>query len=108
MELLAQIESSPAQAPGGFLQVVLLLAFFLMMYMLLIRPAHKRQKALQQMQSSLQTGARVVTSGGLKGTVVRVEGDTVKLRVADNVKVDVTRSSIVAVEGDGASSRKDS
>jgi preprotein translocase subunit YajC len=42
-----------------------------------------------------------VTSGGLKGTVVKVEKDAVKLRIADNVKVDVTRSSIVSLESGG-------
>ena len=93
------------QAPGGsWMQPLLLLAFLVMMYMLLIRPAQKRQKALRQMQGSLATGSRVVTSGGLKGTVVRVDKDTVKLRIADNVKVDVTLSSIVANEGEGGSS----
>ena len=86
-------------APGSiWMQPLLLLAFFGIMYFILIRPAHKRQKALQSMQESLVSGARVITSGGLKGTVVRVERDSVKLRIAEKVQVDVTRSSIVGRE----------
>ncbi|MCZ6695596.1 MAG: preprotein translocase subunit YajC [Acidobacteria bacterium] len=86
--------------PAGsvWMQPLLLLAFFGIMYFILIRPAHKRQKTLQSMQDSLTSGARVVTSGGLKGTVVRVEKDSVKLRIAEKVQVDVTRSSIVGRE----------
>ncbi len=98
-----------AAGPGGasgslWLQPLVLLGFFAIMYFILIRPAHKRQKALQRMQESLEDGARVVTSGGLKGTVVRVDKDNVKLRIADNVKVDVTRTSIVGREDQEAPS----
>ena len=86
--------------PSGslWMQPLLLLAFFGIMYFILIRPAHKRQKALQSMQESLVSGARVITSGGLKGTVVRVAKDSVKLRIAEKEQVDVTRSSIVGRE----------
>jgi preprotein translocase subunit YajC len=99
---LAPIAAAPARAPGMALpQILLMVGFIAIMYFILIRPAHKRQKALQQMQDALQSGARVVTSGGLKGTVVKVEKDAVKLRIADNVKVDVTRSSIVSLESGG-------
>ena len=99
----APVVAAVAQASGSlWLQPLLLVGFFAVMYFILIRPAHKRQKALQQMQESLENGARVVTSGGLKGTVVGVEKDSVKLRIADNVKVDVTRTSIVGREDGNA------
>jgi preprotein translocase subunit YajC len=106
---LAQIAATSARAPGMALpQILLMVGFIAIMYFILIRPAHKRQKALQQMQDSLQSGARVVTSGGLKGTIVKVEKDTIKLRIADNVKVDVTRSSIVGVEAGSPTSESGS
>jgi preprotein translocase subunit YajC len=98
---------SPPQGtgqPSPWLQLVPLLFFFVVIYFLLIRPARARQKETQQMLEALRPGDKVTTSGGLLGTVVAVDRDIVQLRVADKVKVDVTRSAIVhRQEGSGAS-----
>ena len=89
-----------AQAGGGsglalFAPVLLIFGVF---YFLLILPQQRRQKKWQQMLSELKTGDRVVTSGGLKGTIFSMKDDSVTLRVPpDNLKLDVTRGSIVSV-----------
>jgi preprotein translocase subunit YajC len=64
----------------------------------LILPQQKRQKKWQQMLGELKTGDRVVTGGGLKGTIFSMKDDAITLRVPpDNLKLEVTRSSIVSV-----------
>lgn len=89
-----------AQAGGGsglalFAPVLLIFAVF---YFLLILPQQRRQKKWQQMLNDLKTGERVVTSGGLKGTIFAMKDDSITLRVPpDNLKLDVSRGSIVSV-----------
>lgn len=104
MVFLGLMAPSPGQGQvSAWVQLVPLLFIFVIFYFLLIRPARKRQKQVQQMLDALKTGDRVVTSGGLLGTVVGVDRTIVQLRVADKVKVDVTKSSIVGLHDQGAS-----
>jgi len=78
---------------GAFLPLILI---FLVMYLLLIRPQQKRQKEHQRMLESLEKGDRVVTSGGIHGQIVgfKEREGIVVLKVADNVKIEVSRSAI--------------
>jgi preprotein translocase subunit YajC len=88
------------QTAGGsslalFAPVILIFAVF---YFLLIMPQQRRQKKWQQMLSDLKTGDKVVTSGGLRGTIFSMKDDTLVLRVPpDNLKLEVNRASIVSV-----------
>jgi len=67
-------------------------------YVLLILPQQRRQKKWQAMLDSLKAGDKVVTSGGLKGTIFAMKDDSVTLRVPpDNLKLEVSRASIVTV-----------
>jgi preprotein translocase subunit YajC len=75
----------------GFLPILLLVAIF---YFMLSRPMRKRQKNHDEMISSLKSGDRVITSGGVHGTVVAVKESTAMLKVADQVKIEVTKSAI--------------
>jgi preprotein translocase subunit YajC len=94
-----------ASAYMQFLPLVLIFGIF---YFLLIRPARKRQKQVQQMLDDLKSGDRVVTSGGLLGTVVEVDRATVQVRIADNVKVKITKSAVVGLQEAGAPSSTES
>ena len=88
------------QSPGGmgWLGFAPLIFIFAIFYFLLIMPQQRRQKKWQQMLGELKTGDRVVTSGGLKGTIFSMKDDAVTLRVPpDNLKLEVSRSSIVSV-----------
>ncbi len=71
--------------------VVIAVAF----YFIFIRPQSKKQKEHEQMLSALQKGERVMTSGGLIGTVVGVGQDTITLRFGDNFKAEVGKAYIV-------------
>ncbi len=83
---------------GGALMWLPLVFIFVIFYFLLILPQQRRQKKWQQMLNELKTGDRVVTSGGLRGTVIALRDDAVHLRVPpDNLRMEVARSSIVSV-----------
>ena len=82
------------------LQFAPMFLIFALFYVLMIVPSRKRQKALQQLLENLKRGDRVITNGGLYGEVAAVTGATVVLKVADNVKVRVAKSSITGLEPD--------
>ena len=82
-----------------------LIFIFVIFYVLLILPQQRRQKKWQAMLAGLKTGDRVVTSGGLRGTVIALRDDFIHLRVPpDNLRVEVARSSVVQVEAEQAKS----
>ncbi len=83
---------------GGAAPIVMMVAIFAIFYFLLIMPQQRRQKKWQEMLKQIKSGDRVVTSGGLTGVILSVKDDAVILRVPpDNIKVEVTRSSIVTL-----------
>jgi preprotein translocase subunit YajC len=81
------------------MQFVPILLVFAIFYFLLIAPMRKRQKALQSLIDNLKKGDRVVTNGGLYGTVAAVEEKVVILKLAENLKVRVAKSAISGLEG---------
>jgi preprotein translocase subunit YajC len=89
------------QAGGGgmgWLSVAPLIFIFAIFYFLLILPQQRRQKKWTAMLDSLKTGDKVVTSGGLRGTIVALKDDSVHLRVPpDNLRVEVTKASVTQV-----------
>jgi preprotein translocase subunit YajC len=83
------------KAPNMFFQILPLLAIPVIFWLLVFRPHSAKQKALQAMLQSLKPGDRVITSAGIHGTVVALAEDVVQLRIADNVKVDFSKSAII-------------
>jgi preprotein translocase subunit YajC len=90
------------QAGNGLLTFAPLLVIMVIFYVLLILPAQRRQKKTQAMLNALKSGDKVVTNGGLYGTIVGVESDSVQLRIADQVKVKVARSAIAGLQPEGS------
>jgi preprotein translocase subunit YajC len=68
------------------------------MYFVLLRPQMRRQKETEKLIQSVKTGDRVLAAGGIYGTVANLKDNIVILKVADNVKLEVLRSSITSVE----------
>jgi preprotein translocase subunit YajC len=80
---------------GGFTAFIPLLLMFGVFYFLLIRPQQKKQRETKDMLKNLKTGDQIVTSGGLYGTIIGFgEDNRVKVKIAENVKVDIARSGI--------------
>ena len=91
-------------APGGgggiFGQINMLIPFiamFAIFYFLLIRPQQKKQRDLRQMLQNLKRGDRVVTSGGIYGTIIKIRNDVVHLEIADQVRIRINKGSISEV-----------
>jgi preprotein translocase subunit YajC len=84
-------------AGAALVQFAPIVAIGLVFYFLVIAPANKQRKKTQEMISSLKKGDRVITTGGIYGTVQGVEPDAVYLKIAENVKVKVTRSAVSGV-----------
>jgi preprotein translocase subunit YajC len=86
-------------APGGQGsifgdQLVLILIIFSIFYFIVFRPMRKRQRETEQMLGALKNGDRVVTNGGIYGTVAGVSDDIVQLRISDHVKIQIAKSAI--------------
>jgi len=88
-----------SQAGGSMAALLLPLVIMLVFaYVLLILPQQKRQKKWQVMVDALKAGDRVITSGGLRGTVIALKDDALHLRVPpDNLRIEVAKSSVVSV-----------
>ena len=84
-------------AGAALVQFAPIVAIGLVFYFLVIAPANKQRKKTQEMIGSLKKGDRVITTGGIYGTVQGVEPDAVYLKIAENVKVKVTRSAVSGV-----------
>jgi preprotein translocase subunit YajC len=83
---------------GSLLTLAPILFIFVIFYFLLIMPQQKKQKKWQAMLSELKNGDKVVTSGGLRGTILNLKDDALILRVPpDNLKLEVSRASVVSV-----------
>jgi preprotein translocase subunit YajC len=88
------------QLPGGSsLPGIGMMAFiFVIFYVFLILPQQKKQKKWQAMLGELKNGDKIVTSGGLRGTILSLKDDALILRVPpDNLKIEISRASVVSV-----------
>lgn len=83
-----------ASGPGFLISMIPILLMFAIIYLLLIRPQQKRQREHQAMLDALQNGDKVVTQGGIIGVVTGLKADTVTVRIADDVRIDLQRSAI--------------
>ena len=85
-----------AQGGGGGLTMLLMLALiFVVMWLFMIRPQQKRQKELNSFRDSLRKGDKVVTVGGIYGTVLEVNDNKVMLEIDKDVKIKVDKASLV-------------
>ena len=87
-----------AQPGGGLVAFLPLLFILVIFYFLMILPAQKRQKKVAEMHRSLKTGDKVITNGGIYGTIVGLENDAVQLRVAEQVKLKISRTAIASMQ----------
>ena len=111
-ELLANLPllmAAPGADPGAGTILPTLVTFglvFVIFYFLIIRPQNKKQKETKKMLSSLKKGDRVVSIGGIHGTIQSIKDDTVVLRIDANTKLTFSRSAISNVIEQSRPSRK--
>jgi len=83
--------------PNPILSFVPLLFVIAVIYFLIIRPQQKQQKELKKQIDGLKNGDKVLTQGGIYGIVASMKGDVIQVKIAENVRVDVSRASIAQV-----------
>ena len=100
MNLLIAMAPQGGSGAGGGSMVstfVMFGAIFLIFYFMIIRPQQKRAKEREELLSSIEKGDKVITSGGVHGTVAGVEEKTILLQVTENVKLKIERSAISTI-----------
>jgi preprotein translocase subunit YajC len=85
------------QNQNMLVQLIPFVVIFAIFYLLIIMPARKKQKLHQNMINSLKGGERVITAGGIYGTVTRVLDDRFVIQVDGNTKIEITKGSISTV-----------
>jgi len=95
--VLAQQSSSPPPDAFGalFLPFILVIGIF---YLLVIRPMRTRQRKLDELIANLKNGDKVITGGGLYGTIAGIRDNTFVLKVADQVKVEVAKNAVASLQ----------
>lgn len=74
--------------------ILYIVALFAILYFLMIRPQQQRQKKHQEMIKSLRPDDRVTTVGGIFGTIIKLKEDSIILRIADNVRIEILKTAI--------------
>jgi preprotein translocase subunit YajC len=91
---------SASGQPGNV--IVQLIPFALVLaifYFIILLPMKKRQKKVKEFLAALKVGDRVITSGGIYGSITKINDDTLQLQVAQNVRLEVSRSAIIGYQG---------
>ena len=107
--MLAQAAAATGSTTGGFnpTPFIYMICIFAIFYFLAIRPQSQRQKQLEALIKSVKTGDKIVTSSGIHGMVSNVKETTLIVKIADNVKIELEKSSVASVvkraEDDSAS-----
>jgi len=91
--------AAPQSGANPLVSFIPLIAMLAIFYFILVLPMKKKQQKVQAFLQALKEGDRVVTSGGMFGTITKLKEDAVQLQIAQNVKVDVSRASIVGYQG---------
>jgi len=96
--MLAQAQAPPQ--PRGPNLLTALFPFILVLvifWLIIVLPQQRRQKKHMQMVESLKPGDRIITSGGIFGTVMGVYPDRIELKIAANVKIDITKNAVAVI-----------
>lgn len=93
------LQTPAGQAPNPFMSILVPMGVILVIfYFLLIRPANKKQKALQAMIEGLKNGDKVITTGGIHGVVAGITDDIIQLKIASGVKIEISRNAVAGLQ----------
>lgn len=88
------LSKDTGNAGGGIMGFLPIIIMFVILYFLLIRPQQKKQKDMVKMRDELQKNEKVITSGGIIGTIYSIKGDVGVLKVDENVKMEITKMAM--------------
>ena len=97
MNFFTLLQAAPAAQPqgGGWSMWIMLALIFVVLWFFMIRPQRKQQKELQAFRDGLKRGDKVVTIGGIYGTVCEIKEGSVLIEVDSNVKIRVSKNALV-------------
>ena len=95
------LAAQAAQGGSGLSMMLMMVAIFAIMWLFMIRPQQKKQKQIREFQNALKEGTRVVTGGGIYGTVKRIdiEKGRVEVEIARDVTIEVDKNYVFSAEG---------
>jgi len=101
-------QAQPTARPQGNLLTALIpfVLVFVIFYVLIILPTRKKQKKHMDLVGGLKPGDKIITTGGIYGTVMGVQQDRIELKIATNVKIDITKSAVGAILSAGTGAGK--
>jgi preprotein translocase subunit YajC len=95
------IQPVTTSAGGGPYQFVMMMGvIFVIFYFLLIRPEKKKREEQEQKVNSLKKGDKIITAGGIYGSIVGVKDDIAVIKIAENVKIEILKTAISTIVGD--------
>jgi preprotein translocase subunit YajC len=89
--------TSVTPSSSGYSQILILLGFVVIFYLLLWRPQAKRAKEHRQLMANLAIGDEVTTTGGIVGKITRLNNDLISLKIAENVEINLQKAAVSSV-----------
>ncbi len=93
-------QEQPASQDGGsFITAIIpFVLVFVIFYLLIILPSRRKQKKHQEMVEELKPGDKIITTGGIHGTVMGIQKDKIELKIATNVKVNISKNAVAVIQ----------
>jgi preprotein translocase subunit YajC len=98
-DLVAMASAPDGSGAGAWVQLIPFVLVLGIFYFIILLPMRRRQKKVDEFLSALKVGDKVVTTGGIYGSVTRIGGDSLQLQIADKVRVEISRNAIVGYQG---------
>lgn len=93
------LASSSGQQVNPVIYVVMYGVIFAIFYFLIILPTRNRKKKIEEFLAALKVGDKVITTGGIFGSIAKIADDSIQLQIAPNVRVEISRAAIVGYQG---------
>ncbi|MCD6517717.1 MAG: preprotein translocase subunit YajC [Candidatus Aminicenantes bacterium] len=106
--LMTLVGQAQPASPGGGSFITAIIPFvlvFVIFYLLIILPSRKKQKKHQQMVDELKPGDKIITTGGIHGTVMGVQQDKIEVKISANVKIDISKNAVAVIQNKNPNSK---
>ena len=91
--------AAPGSGVNPYVQLVPIALVFAIFYFIILLPTKRKQKKLEEFLGGLKVGDRVVTTGGIYGSIAKLSDQSVQLQIANNVRIEVAKASIGGYQG---------